>query len=254
MASVEVPYQRDGKLPMVEVRIDGKGPFWFVVDSGASRTVLDARLASELGLEVTGRGATTGTGSGAVPLAFVGGVSVALGDVAYRAEPYVIDMRGVPLDKRVRGLIGSELFATRVVRLDPVRQVIAVSDAAPELPAGAAALPLRVAQGKLYMPVTLEVRPGQVVEREVRIDTGSESTINDPAAADAELTASQTLGGGLGENFEGVSGKFDAVRIGPYRIAAAWGPGGSPSAIGMELLQRFVVTFDAPRADPASAG
>jgi hypothetical protein len=25
-----------------------------------------------------------------------------------------------------------------------------------------------------------------------------------------------------------------------------WGPGGNPPLIGMELLQRFVMTFDAP--------
>ena len=95
---------------MVSVRVNGAGPYWFVVDSGASRTVLDAALAKEIGLKITGEGSTTGTGQGAVPLAFVGKVDVSLGGLTYAAEPYVIDLSGTPLSKEVRGLVGLEIF------------------------------------------------------------------------------------------------------------------------------------------------
>lgn len=243
-----IAYQRDGKLPMVQVRVNGSGPYWFIVDSGASRTVLDARLAEELGLAVTRRDTTTGTGTGAILLAYVGGVKVKLGEVEYASEPYVIDLSGVPISKQVRGLVGSEIFKSHVVRIDPTRNKISIfaADKPPAL-SGGAALALSVEGGKLFLPATLDVKPGRVFERKLRIDTGSESSVNDPSAAEAGVTAKQLLGGGLGQSYEGVSGKFRAVRLGPYTIRDVWGPGGSPSAIGMDMLQRFVVTFDAPR-------
>lgn len=40
--------------PEIEAMIDGKGPFKFLVDSGAGSTVINADLAEELGLEVVG--------------------------------------------------------------------------------------------------------------------------------------------------------------------------------------------------------
>ncbi len=41
-------------LALVPVYIHGKGPFAFALDTGASRTVVDRRIAAELGLQVAG--------------------------------------------------------------------------------------------------------------------------------------------------------------------------------------------------------
>jgi hypothetical protein len=43
-----------------------------------------------------------------------------------------------------------------------------------------------------------------------------------------------------------VSGIYDAVEFGPFRIDHVWVPGGDSPAIGMEMLRRFIVTFDVP--------
>lgn len=240
-------YRRDGKLIMAEVRINGAGPYWFIVDSGASRSVIDPRLASELGLKIASQSSVTGTGTGAVAAAIAEPLRIALGGADYASEPYVIDLSGAPLPKEVRGLVGSELFARHVVRLDPTNRRLDwyAPDRVPPL-GKSAFLPLTSTGGKLYLPATIEPRAGILLKRELRIDTGSESSVNDPSAASAPLVASTTLGGGLGANFEGVSGKYRSVRLGPYRFTDIWGPGGNPPAIGMELLQRFVITFDAP--------
>ncbi|MFP1129824.1 retroviral-like aspartic protease family protein [Asticcacaulis sp. W401b] len=44
------------KKPIVEVTLNGKGPYRFILDTGASHTVIRASLASELGLAVAGQG------------------------------------------------------------------------------------------------------------------------------------------------------------------------------------------------------
>ncbi len=240
-------YRRDGKLMMVQARVNGAGPFWFIVDSGAPRSVIDPSLAAELKLNITGRGSTTGTGQGAIPLAYGEPVRIELGGGAYKSSPYVIDLSGTPLPKEVRGLIGSELFLEHVVRIDPRAQRISWFDPArAPSPSSGSMLPLRAEAGKLFLSARIEPRNGLNIDRELRIDTGSESSVNDPSAAEATLIASTTLGNGLGSNFEGLSGKYRSVTIGPYVFRNFWGPGGNPPMIGMELLQRFVMTFDAP--------
>ncbi len=240
-------YRRDGKLMLVQARVNGAGPFWFIVDSGAPRSVIDPSLAAELKLEITHHGTTTGTGQGAVPLSYASPVLIELGGDAYRSTPYVIDLSEAPLPKEVRGLIGSELFLNHVVRIDPVEQRIAWYDPkrSPK-PSGGSTLPLRSEAGKLFLQARIEPRQGVAINRELRIDTGSESSVNDPSAAQAELIATTTLGNGLGADFEGLSGKYRSVAIGPYVFRDFWGPGGNPPLIGMEVLQRFVITFDAP--------
>lgn len=44
------------KKPIVEVKLNGKGPYRFILDTGASHTVIRASLATELGLTSTGQG------------------------------------------------------------------------------------------------------------------------------------------------------------------------------------------------------
>jgi hypothetical protein len=52
-------------------------------------------------------------------------------------------------------------------------------------------------------------------------------------------------GNGLGKNFDSVAGYFDSVRLGPFKFDHVWATGDPGPAIGMELLGRFVLTFDA---------
>ena len=48
-AGASVPMLDVGGRPMVEINIDGKGPFPFILDTGATATVIDTGLAAELG-------------------------------------------------------------------------------------------------------------------------------------------------------------------------------------------------------------
>jgi len=51
-APVEIEMGSAYNRPTVQVMIDGKGPFRFLVDSGAGTTVINADLAKEIGLEI----------------------------------------------------------------------------------------------------------------------------------------------------------------------------------------------------------
>ena len=248
-----VPYRPDGtaeKLISLPVSVDGAAPRWFVLDSGAPRSALDTRLAAELKLaplEVTREG---GTGHGTVAAGHPGPTRLGIGGVTLLVtDPLTLDLAGVPIQPTDRGLVGSELFTAFVVRVDPVRRTIALynpSSFRPDM--GSIKLPLHVdaEHRRFYVDAVLHVRPGLVVAHRLRVDTGSEDSVDDPIVAEAFKTTKTRLGNGLGSDFEGVSGIYDAVELGPFRFDHVWGPGGDLPAMGMELLRRFVVTYDAP--------
>jgi hypothetical protein len=241
------PFTRDGQLMLVEARIDDSAPAVFIVDSGASHTVFDPTYGKELGLKVEAADPTTGTGAGEVEKSRTRAVSMSLGGLKVDLpEPWVIDLTGAPFPKTVRGLVGAELFKNFVVRMDPVHATLTVFDPATyQHEASAESIPLIVEGDKLFLEAALEVPAGRVVTHKLRIDTGSESSVNDEIVRESEEVRASQLGGGLGENFKSYSGVFTSVKLGPYEIRHVWGPGGPNPAIGLELLRRFILTFDA---------
>ncbi len=56
-ARVVLPLASDAPRPMIQAQINGKGPFLFVLDTGAQGFVLNADLAQELDLPVVGKAA-----------------------------------------------------------------------------------------------------------------------------------------------------------------------------------------------------
>ena len=242
------PFKRDGQLMLVEVSIEGSSSASFVVDSGASHTVFDPKFADDLGLKTESAPPTTGTGTGDVPKSHTRPVVMNVHGIKVNLpEPWVIDLSKAPLPASVRGLVGAEIFKAYVVRMDPVRSTFSVFDPSSyHHESGGESLPLLVEGDKLFLEATLEVPAGQTVTHKLRIDTGSESSVNDEVVKQSEEVRTSTLGGGLGEQFKSYSGVFTSVKIGPYVIKHVWGPGGPRPAIGMEILRRFIVTFDAP--------
>ncbi len=244
----EFPFRRDGQLLLVEARINDAEPALFLVDTGAPHSILDPKFAHELGLKVESSTAVTGTGKGSVAKSITAPQTMSLhGFKVELPEPWVIDLSNVPIPKNVRGLVGAELFEKFVVRMDPVAARFSVFDPATfQYTGSGAAIPLSVENGRLFLEAELEVPAGKKVTHKLRIDTGSESSVNDEVVRQSEEVRTSTLGGGLGENFKAYSGVFTSVKIGPFVIKRVWGPGGAPPSVGMEILRRFIVTFDAP--------
>ena len=242
------PFKRDGQLMLVEVSIDKSPPAWFVVDSGASHTVFDPRFAEELGLRTESAPPTTGTGTGEVAKSHTRPVVMTLNGVKVDVpQPWVIDLSKTPLPPSVRGLVGAELFKSYVVKMDPVQATFSIYDSASyRHEEGGESIPLLVEGDKLFLEAALEVPAGQTVTHKLRIDTGSESSVNDEIVKQSAEVRTSILGGGLGEQFKSYSGVFSSIKIGPYVMKHVWGPGGPRPAIGMEILRRFIITFDAP--------
>jgi len=241
--------KRVGKLMFVHVSVNGVGPFWFCLDSGAPHSSVDPYLLQRAGLKTVGADTITGTGKGGVPIEHAEPAVFSLAGLRLRIEePWVIDLSGVPIPKWTHGLVGAEFFENYVVEVDPETPSLSFFDpAAFAAPSSTAVVPLINENHRLYLNATLEVNDHLEAERKLRIDLGSEESVADTLVRQGSRVRTTTLGQGLGQNYQGVSGVLQAVRLGPYRFERVWGPESPRPAIGMEFFRRFTATFDASR-------
>ncbi|MFD1658163.1 aspartyl protease family protein [Streptomyces caeni] len=105
--------QREGQtLALVPVSIQGHGPYVFVLDTGASSSVVDDDVASSLGLPRTGEKQTISgvVGSEKVPFARLADWRV--GDVELGAStPAVVDLDRNGKRTGAKGLLGSDVLS-----------------------------------------------------------------------------------------------------------------------------------------------
>jgi predicted aspartyl protease len=122
---VEVEMKTAFGRPEIEVMIDGKGPFKFLVDSGAGSTVINSDLAEELGLKVVG---ATAIGDPinpeaiqakivAVPSLEIGGAKFEDFQAASWNHQDILKGKG---DDLPRGVIGFPTFADVLLTFDYV--------------------------------------------------------------------------------------------------------------------------------------
>ncbi len=118
--STSIPFELVNNHIYVDVRLNGKGPFRLLCDTGGSN-IVTPELARELGLEA--KGALEGRGAGEksedVALARVGSVEVggaSVKDPLFAVFPLdaMTQVEGIP----VRGLVGYEVFKRFVVTID----------------------------------------------------------------------------------------------------------------------------------------
>lgn len=107
------PEAADGRMG-TDVRINGMGPFRFVVDTGATRTVVSQRVAQALQLPPGGRGTLrTIGGAGPVDLVRIDALTVpGLPGVPVRAPALLEQNIGAA------GLLGTDLLVDRAVLID----------------------------------------------------------------------------------------------------------------------------------------
>jgi len=113
-ALVTVPFRYEGDHILVDVRINGQGPFAAILDTGGLYVATPA-LARRVGLKVQGAVAGTGNGPATVDTGLARAQTVSLGGLTLRRPLfYVIDLPAL----RDRPIIGYELFKRLTVRID----------------------------------------------------------------------------------------------------------------------------------------
>jgi hypothetical protein len=246
---VEVTYRAVGKLIYVPVQVNGSSPLWFCFDTGAPNSIIDEAAAQKLNIGVRSGGSIHGVGKGEVSAGDAGEVPLTIAGLVTRIpHAKIVDLSKVPVPVRIDGLFGAEFLQRYVVKIDPVLHRISFYEPKEFTYHGDGnPIPLEWTNSRLYISVGLAAKPGELVQRRVRVDTGSEDSVDDDTVRQSPTTQKTVLGNGLGASYEDVSGVYDTVVIGPFTFKHVWGPAGAVPIVGMEMLRRFTMTFDVRR-------
>lgn len=258
---VEVPVRVVAGHVLVDVAIDGQGPFHFVFDSGASN-VLTPRAAKRLGLDVRNNVVATGTGGDQL----IGSAkvrSIRLGSVELLNQTtYVLDLPlgasdGPPID----GLIGFDLLNRFPVQLDYIKATLSVFTGANARYSGSST-PMRLSfRGRLPQV------EGKIdgISGLFSIDTGSSGslTLSAPFVAENDLAAryhatTRVMSArGVGGPVYALQTRAELLDLGtvtakrPVTFLSQQTTGtsarkGTAGNIGFGILRQFTIYFDYP--------
>jgi hypothetical protein len=191
---VEVPFEFSEGLIWVRVTSDqASRPLAFLLDSGASVSVLHTPTARALGVKPGPEVRVCGVGietRGSWPSQW----SARLGDLDLAQPWLVLDLGelSAACGRPVDGLLGLDFFAPRVVQVDFDARVLRCAKQA-HLERGDTSLPLRVRQGGACVPVRVNEGPVEWL----RLDTGCASSVEWVTAGPAPDSAGSRLSVGL---------------------------------------------------------
>jgi predicted aspartyl protease len=263
------------------VRINGRGPYRFVVDTGANRTVLSQELAAELGLADAGAAQVHGI-VGVAPTRMVMVRQLQVGGVEarnIRAPTMMAAQLGVA------GLLGVDLMVGRLVTLDFRRRELRIGRSRGEpgssaydmreegvSPRQAAASGPGVVARARYRFGQLVIVGADVAGRRVMafLDSGSQSTVGNLALRNqVDITGGDLrrprfnvpLLSATGQSSSGEYGVLPLLRLGGLDISNLgavfsdlhvfdlWGLARQPSLlIGIDVMSQFdAIELDYPR-------
>jgi Aspartyl protease len=241
----EAPFRWTPGQIEIEVSVNGRAPLWFILDSGAELSILRTDLADAAGRT---------------------NVQLGIGGFTFTA-PQVLVM---PLDnfrqqhRDIRGVIGYDFFAARVVTIDYERRIVrhcpaAGFQAAPD----DVAIPLAFAGRLPVVAATLTLADGRELPLRAMVDTGAQLPliVRHPFADAHGLLRKATQAAPSPSLYGPQAMQWIAtrsVRLGPVALdvasvkvfAASAGSGGftaTDALLGNELLRRARVTFDYAR-------
>ena len=171
-----VPVDFDGDV-VVEAKLNGQGPFAFILDTGG-HDILTPGVAAELGLKPVGAGASGGSGEGTLPEQYVRVDRLDIGGLNMRDQAFtVIPLQFETLERGAKpplaGILGLELFERFAMRLDYRKQTLAFEPLASYQHSGTGtAVPIFFGDDQPLLIAQIDGESG-----EVGIDTGNSGTL-----------------------------------------------------------------------------
>lgn len=267
-SALKIPFDLLSNLVFVQARVNNSRPLWFILDSAASSSVIDARQVRELRLRTKGkvRGAP---GEAVVEAELVPGVSLILPGV----EVPGLTVASIPLDffapvmgRPVGGVIGHDLIRQFVVEVDYEGRTINLYAPAAYHYAGAGVrLPITFRDKRPLIDAWITPEGRAPVKGKFEVATASSGALllNRPFVEKHQMlktVSSISLGntGGVGGLTRTLVGRVRNIRVGRFDIGApvvsfsqaARGEQASAAydgVLGGEVFRRFKLILDYPR-------
>jgi PDZ domain-containing protein/aspartyl protease len=255
-----VPFQLLNNHIYLQVKVNGKGPFLFIFDTGG-HDLLTPEGAKELAVHSEGDAPGSGAGEGVVEAGFARGVTFQIGELTLANQNIGV----LPFASKAvegfeeRGMLGFEVLRRFVTEIDYGAGTITFIDPAKFHPKDqGVAVPFVFSDHLPQVNGAFEGAPGRF-----NIDTGSrvELTLTKPFVDDAGLIAKHPKGvtavdgWGVGGPSRSYVTRGTEFTLGPVKIddlvvgfsTQSKGAFADPTYqgnVGTALLKRFKVTFD----------
>ncbi|WP_086594002.1 aspartyl protease family protein [Hymenobacter crusticola] len=266
-----VPFELQRNLIIVQVMLNGRGPYNFLLDTGVNISLItEPRLRDELGLRRKERFRVMGAGNeGGLEAYQVDSVRVTLGRVEAPILSFlvlsddVLDLSGY-VGMPMHGIIGSDLFQSFVLRIHPQSGELELHDPLHyKTPRSKrwSSIPLILEGGKAYLTTTVALEDTLKLPLKFVLDTGAGHALSLEVKSDPRLTVPakrlrSQLGRGLNGFINGYIGRVANLQLGKYQVTSLLTS--FPDAdqvrsdvprngnIGFELLKRFELIIDYP--------
>jgi predicted aspartyl protease len=197
-----IRFRQSLNLIFTSVMINGKGPFEFAIDTGATQTVISEKLASTLGLQPITSTVVFGIGGvGKVETKIYRMDELTAGDVKVKNTP-VGTFNDPLISQFADGILGTSIFSDFIVTVDyPANQLLLTrKPTAP--PSGAEVLPVWFFSNLLLLRLDVNGKRGNFI-----IDTGAVTTV---------LSHSMAAQLGVNENTPGAKVDLGIAGVGGF--------------------------------------
>ncbi len=259
----------ENPLLLIPATVDDRGPYTFILDTGAGASLLSPRLADELGVVATGSKEGTGA-AGKVTVALASLASLAIGEARRAPMPIAItaevDRIGAAVGARIDGDVGYDFLKHYRVSIDYRRAIARLVQGSYDVTAAAHPTRSEVVF-RLASPVKPLVLVAALVDGKgpytFAVDTGASMTALSPALASAlEIEAAENVSmTGAGGMLQAAVGRVASLAVGGAvlenlsvvvsdfleTIGQAVG-GRLDGVVGYNFLRRFRVTIDYPNS------
>ena len=224
--SVTIPFERTRNGIFVHARLNGRPePLWFLIDSGAPRTVISPARA---GLPAKNLVITMGDVN-------IDHVDLRIADLSAVAKMW---------GRRVDGVIGYDLLCRAVLTVDYDSSRLTLTHPAVfQYGGNGESLKLNIRHGWSFVEGTIKVTGRPAAIDTFELDSGSPDAVNHPIIRDSKGPLRKI-------STAWVLGPNEWFQLGKYTIGSTQSmccrPGQNNRQIGAELLSRFHVTFDYP--------
>jgi hypothetical protein len=240
-----------GLMPVIEVKLNGQGPFAFAIDTGAGMQAdIDTAVAERLRLQPNGRainGDPSGENDRAVPTATLD--SISFGGAEFRNVTAVVRPQKITKDyPDVDGILGFALFTDYLLTLDYPSMSVRLARGALPAANGADVVSFEIEN---RIPV-IEVAIGRIRVR-AHIDSGNFVAgfiLPEELVEQLQLLTTPVVVGrarSVSNQIEIKQAQLkDTIRIGrfEYPQATITFPALSDTNVGFKVLREYVLTFD----------
>lgn len=270
-SSLGIPFNFENDHLMVQGRVNGSKPLWFMLDTGAEATIVNKARLAELGLQPFGASSISGGGN-ATDFSFADVLRLEIGGVTIlNQRDGVIDLSGLEriYGMPMGGLLGYDFYSRFVVRVSYDTKTLDLLEPSPTAyRSSGTRIPFILEGGQPHLLSKITVPSAPPIDADFIVDAGAADTINLTSpfvranrllelARKAPAPGPNTMAGSEKEFFAqtSVRGKLASVALGPFELRdipvnlmlnakGAYASESFSGTIGEGVLRRFNAIYD----------